>query len=541
MGETMNDDLILLREYARSNSEEAFAALVSRHVNLVYSVARRQVGDPHLAEEITQAVFIILARKADSLGDKIILSGWLCRTARYAGANALTIQRRRQHREQEAYMQSILESGGDAPSPAIGEETWNQIAPLLDGALEKLGQKDHDALVLRFFEGRNFTEVGAALGASEDAAKMRVNRALGKLRKYFTKRGVSSTTAILAGTISANSVQAAPVGLAAKITTAATTIAGTAVTTTIVMTTLQKIAVTAALTVSVGVGIYQAKEAAKARADVQTLQQQQAPLAEQIQQLQKELDDATNRLAGLLVENLLLKSNPHQAELMKLRSEVTQLKLAENDPTGKAGKEWLNKVNKLKQRLEETPGAKIPELQFLTEQDWLNVASKRLDTDVDYRRALAELRSAAEREFGAMYQQAAQKYSQANKGKFLGDLAELQPYFDSPVDDAILQRWQIEPANKEGVVGLDGDWVITQKSAADSIFDSRNVIGLNGYGSTGFLDYEIGQTLSPVYKAFSEANNGQAFTDLSQLLPYATTPEQQAAVQKMLLRASANQ
>ena len=209
----MNDDLTLLREYGRRNSEEAFAALVSRHVNLVYSVALRQVRDPHLAEEITQAVFIILARKAESLGPKTILPGWLCRTARYASANALTIQRRRQRREQEAHMQSIL----NEPE----SETWQQIAPLLDGAMEKLGQKDHDAVVLRFFEGRNFKEVGAALGASEDAAKMRVNRALDKLRKFFTKRGVSSTTAIIAGVISANSVQAAPVALAKSVTAVA--------------------------------------------------------------------------------------------------------------------------------------------------------------------------------------------------------------------------------------------------------------------------------------------------------------------------------
>jgi RNA polymerase sigma factor (sigma-70 family) len=206
----INDDLTLLREYARSNSEEAFTALVSRHVNLVYSVALRQVRDPHLAEEITQAVFIILARKADSLGDKTILPGWLCRTARYASANALTIQRRRQHREQEAYMQRILSEVGNESEA----EAWLHIAPLLDGAMEQLGQKDHDALVLRFFENKTFAEVGVNLGASEDAAKMRVNRALEKLRKFFTKRGVSSTTAIIAGTISANSVQAAPVALA---------------------------------------------------------------------------------------------------------------------------------------------------------------------------------------------------------------------------------------------------------------------------------------------------------------------------------------
>ncbi|MGH7989287.1 MAG: RNA polymerase sigma factor, partial [Limisphaerales bacterium] len=104
----MNADLTLLREFAESNSESAFAEIASRHVNLVYSVALRQVRDSHLAEEITQAVFIILARKANSLGDKIILSGWLCRTTRYASANALKIQMRRQQREQEAHMQSIL-------------------------------------------------------------------------------------------------------------------------------------------------------------------------------------------------------------------------------------------------------------------------------------------------------------------------------------------------------------------------------------------------------------------------------------------------
>ena len=118
-------------------------------------------------------------------------------------------------------MQTILDSGSDAPSQPIREETWTQIAPLLDTALEKLGQKDHDAVVLRFFEGRNFKEVGAALGASEDAAKMRVGRALEKLRKFFAKRGVDSTAAAIAENISANSIQVAPAALAKSVTAAA--------------------------------------------------------------------------------------------------------------------------------------------------------------------------------------------------------------------------------------------------------------------------------------------------------------------------------
>jgi RNA polymerase sigma factor (sigma-70 family) len=217
------DDMVLLREYALSGSEEVFATLVSRHINLVHSVALRQIGDAHLAEEITQAVFIILARKAKSLGAKTILPGWLCRTARYASANALTIQRRRQRREQEAHMQSLLnESESDALSRRNPTEAdWTQIAPLLDGAMERLGEKDHNAIVLRFFEGKSFMDVGAALGASEDAAKKRVNRALEKLRRFFTKRGVSSTTAVIAGTISSNSIQAAPAALAKSVTAVA--------------------------------------------------------------------------------------------------------------------------------------------------------------------------------------------------------------------------------------------------------------------------------------------------------------------------------
>jgi RNA polymerase sigma factor (sigma-70 family) len=218
----MPDDMALLREYAQRNSEEAFAALVSRHVNLVYSVALRQVGDPHLAEEITQAVFVILARKARSLNVRTVLSGWLCRTTRYASANALTTLRRRQHREQEAYMQSIVSESES--------EAWTQIAPLLDTALAHLGETDHNAIVLRFFEGKSMKEIGAALGTNEEAAKKRVNRAVEKLQKFFLKHGVTSTTATLAGAISAHSVQTAPAMLA-KTATAVALAKGTAAST----------------------------------------------------------------------------------------------------------------------------------------------------------------------------------------------------------------------------------------------------------------------------------------------------------------------
>src|SRR5215472_9863827 len=136
----MNDDMDLVRQYARCGSEEAFATLVSRHVNLVYSVGLRLVRDPHLAEDITQTVFIILARKAGSLGCKTVVSGWLYRTTRYTAAKALTLQRRRQDREEEAYMRSQLNK--DEP------DAWKEIAPLLEAAMGELGEKDQNALAL---------------------------------------------------------------------------------------------------------------------------------------------------------------------------------------------------------------------------------------------------------------------------------------------------------------------------------------------------------------------------------------------------------
>src|SRR5678816_544299 len=124
------DDNQLLAEFARENSEAAFAALVSRHVNLVYSVALRKTGNPNAAEEITQAVFIILAKKARGLSRRTILAGWLCETARLTAANYLRTEIRRQNREQEAYVQSLLNEQTDA-------EAWQRIAPLLDDALGK--------------------------------------------------------------------------------------------------------------------------------------------------------------------------------------------------------------------------------------------------------------------------------------------------------------------------------------------------------------------------------------------------------------------
>lgn len=214
-------DIDLLEQFKRTESDEAFAALVERYINLVHSVALRHSGSPQHAEEITQAVFIILARRAASLGPRIVLPGWLYNAARLTAANFMRSEIRRRKREQEAFMQSIIEEPPRQP-------TWGESSPLLDAAMARLKPADRDALVLRYFQNRSLPEVGKALGIEERAAQKRVERALEKLRRFFAKRGVVATASVIATEMSSHSLQAAPGGLAHAITLAA--LKGSAVT-----------------------------------------------------------------------------------------------------------------------------------------------------------------------------------------------------------------------------------------------------------------------------------------------------------------------
>lgn len=204
----------LLREYATRHSEAAFEELVKRRIGFVYSAALRQVREPQLAEEVTQAVFVILAQKAGKISGKTILAGWLFRTTRFTALTQIRAVACRQRQEKEVQMQTEFQS-------AAADEIWNQMSPLLDEALAALGEKDRQAVLLRFFENKSLAEVGSSLGMGEDAARKRVGRALEKLHRYFNRRGISSTTAIIAGEISANSIQAAPAVLAKSVTAVA--------------------------------------------------------------------------------------------------------------------------------------------------------------------------------------------------------------------------------------------------------------------------------------------------------------------------------
>jgi len=350
--------------------------------------------------------------------------------------------------------------------------------------------------------------------------------------------------------------KAAPVGLAVTISTAAalagTTLATTATATAtkaITMTTLRKTIIGATLAAAVGTGIFEAYQASLLRDENLTLRQKEAPLAEQIRQLQQERDEALTKLTAAREEIGQLRQNI--AEFPKLRAEVTRLRseaqqMAQlkagslGDPTESAAKILVNRVAWLKQRLEQVPEARIPELQLLDEEEWLAVVKGHsLDTDTDYRLALSALRSAGERKLVPLVQKALRGFDRSNNGQFPTDLTQLQPYFDSPMDPAILGRWEIVPGKTVPSVGV-GEVIITQKAPVDDVFDTRLVIGSGGrHGSTDFLS-PTRAAMKPVYEAYRAAHNGQWQTDYSQLQPYATTPEQQAALQKLILHESAS-
>ena len=343
----MTDNQDLLTEYRQTGSDAAFRELVSRYVDLVYSTALRLVnGDAHRAQDVAQTVFVNLARKARTLPEDVSLGGWLHRDTCLAAGHVLRGERRRQSRERQAAEMNALQNHSDTD--------YSHVAPLLDEAINELGEADRTAILLRFFEQHDFRAVGQALGGNEDAARMRVNRALEKLEEFLKRRGVTTTAASLGVVLTANAVQAAPVGLALTISTAAAAITGTTLATTatitatkaIAMTALQKTIVTATIAVLAGAGIYEARQASKLSDQVQTLREQQA---QQIQQLQSERDDATNKLAALRDDNERLNRNT--SELLKLRGEVGALRVANGD-VAKFNAEKL----KLRQKISQLEG-----------------------------------------------------------------------------------------------------------------------------------------------------------------------------------------
>lgn len=316
-----SSDLDLLRQYTSENSQDAFAAVVRRHLNLVYSAALRQVHSPQLAEEVVQSVFTDLARNAYRLTPDTILSAWLYQVTRRTAIDAVRREARRQLHEQMATEMNALNAAAD----------WTHIAPLLDEAMHALDETDRTAVLLRYFENKSLREVGNSLGTSEDAAQKRVSRAVERLREFFARRGVTIGASGLVVGITAHAVQAAPAGLSVTVPAAAafagTTLATTAAVTaakTIAMTTLQKALVTITIAAAVGAAIYQGRQASILRHEVRILSEHQAALADQASQLRSDNEILSNRVAR--ADSSLALRAERLRELLKLRNEVATLR-----------------------------------------------------------------------------------------------------------------------------------------------------------------------------------------------------------------------
>ena len=536
----MNDltDQQLLHDYAERRSDAAFDELVRRHIDAVYSAALRLTGEEQSARDATQAVFVVLAQKAASLTGHPVLSGWLHTTARNQACKSIRSEIRRRVCEQEAAtMNQLLSADPDA--------TWEHIAPHLDGALGELHETERDALMLRYFEKKSAPEMAGLLGISEEAAQKRVSRAVEHLRELFSKRKVTIGTSGLVILISANAVQAAPIGLATAIATVS--VAGTAVTTsaviaatkTIAMTTLQKVLVTATVAVLAGTGLYETHQAAQLRDQNLALQQSQATLADQLRQLQSERDAAANRLASS-AENVATTRN-NNTELLRLRGEVTRLRIQADqadDPIVKKALLWKANVEKMKQLFAEHPEQRVPEMKLLSEEYFFDLArGQDLESSNGIRQAFSEIRQRAKNTFAVPLQAALKKFIDENSGQLPGSVSDLKPYFTDPVDDAMLDQYKMLFTGK--MSDVKGNFVLRDKQVVDPEFDNAWQIGPYAFGpdASGHENALIkaqAEILQPAVDSFIKSNGGGAPLDLSQLKPFITTPEQQAAYDELV-------
>jgi RNA polymerase sigma factor (sigma-70 family) len=316
----MADDAKWLSDYVEHRSEEAFRKLVEHYLTLVYSAALRRLGgDAHLAKDVAQQVFSDLARKAGRISREAPLGGWLHRHTCFVAASVLRAERRRKLRENQALLTTMNQSQR--------ESKWDDIAHLLDAAIDRLGTADRTAIVLRFLERRDLRSIGASLGISEDAAQKRVARALEKLRVILGRGGVSLCAAALGTTLATQTGSAVPLGLAAAISTTAlgtTTTAASTLTTLMIMTKL-KLALAAVVVAGVStIIIVQQQGNAGLRAQVQALRQQ-------LQDTQEARDQSQATTQRTLDEEEQQRLKDLQAELMRLRSQASAFRQREEE------------------------------------------------------------------------------------------------------------------------------------------------------------------------------------------------------------------
>ncbi len=495
----------LLRQYVRENSNPAFAELVRRHLNLVYSAARRQVRSASMAEDIAQSVFFDLSKNAAKLKPSQPIIAWLHLVTRRTAIDAIRQESRRQLREQTASEIAAMKS---PPSP------WAQVEPLLDEALEKLNETDRHAILERYFSSKSLREVGETLGISEDAAQKRISRALDQLRTTFARRGIAVTATSLATDLSAHVIVSAPVGLGASISSgafSASLLAQTA--NTLSMTALNKTLIATAV-VLISSLAYETNLLGTARNQSMEFEQKISSQLIQAQQLAEERDSAAVLLAQL------------HKDLETDRARVNRENAVDSELD-----EWLGRVNRLKDLLKRMPEKDIPEMRLLASSDWLSVTlNNKLQTEAKIRLALTDLRRLAKckPEMLKNLPNAFKAYSKDHNGLAATGIVQLRPYLNPPLDDDILQRYEFVPVSASfwpemPATNGPGQSVLHEKITVDEDYDVLAEYSAGG-ANLRIVSNNLGKTVIEATAAFSRSHRGQEPTAAEQVLPYVSKP-----------------
>jgi hypothetical protein len=399
--------------------------------------------------------------------------------------------------------------------------------------------------VLRFLEGKALDEVGAALGVTADAARMRTDRALEKLKKLLGRKGVSTTAATLALVMAQQTSVATPAGLGAAI--AATALTGAAETLSaagifhLILMSKAKLAIGAILVAGISVPLvlqHQANVELKksnigVASQLAAIEAKIAPLLE---------DNA--RLSNALARVGSSTSQGASNELIKLRAEVAQLRgekratasLSGNpdDPLDETLRALGTKAAQLKRRLADMPDKQIPELALVTEKDWLDAVARVPGVEADYqaRKALDSLRSSAKGTLGNEMRKALEKYAEANGGILPTDLAQIHPYMEKPIDPAVLRRYELTASGK-----LDdlkpGTYIIKEIAPpVDDEYDTHFEFSRNGTSSASVN--QVGDAIEEAVKFYAKANGGRLPTQPAQVNGYLQRPIDAGRVQQFL-------
>jgi len=524
----MADDAELLRRYALDRSQDAFAELVSRHLDFVYAVAYRRVGgDANIAQEVSQSVFLALAAKAAALADRPVLTGWLHTATRLEAIQTVRREQRRLQREQTAH--SMLELNRDSASA----DDWHRLRQVIDDAIGELNDRDREAVLMRFFEERPFSEIGARLRITEDGARLRLDRALDKLSVLLAKRGVTSTAAALSVALAQQTGVAAPAGLGATIASAAAALSGAAgpaaiygAAKTIAMTTIQKTVIASALALTVGAGLFEAGVVYRNASQLDKLQQDSNGLQSQIRHLRDERDAAAGRL------------NTVEKQIDARLASAAPPAVGSDAALELQMKAWLANLDRMKELLAQRPSLGIPELRLLSESSWFDIAAgTKFDSDEAVRRAFASLRSRAENLMANKLRSALSAYVKANDGLLPDQPGQLLPFFDPPVEAELVERYQMLQTGKLSDLSQSdaGMRLMTVKSPTDIEYDTIWSFGING----GLVMNAMSYNVSEARKEFAKANNGQKATTAEQLLPFLKWPVDAVALEKYLHPPSA--